>query len=469
MKRVVIVIVVVGLIAAGAFALYRARARSSAAALQSLETVTLERGELVAGVGATGTVRANQTALLPWQTTGIVAQVHPSVGEQVSEGQALAELRDTSLPQTVIQAGVELVDARNDLDDLLEPASELSLSQAEQAITQAEQQVRDLEDRVASLKSTGAQTDIDQARATVVLVANKLDQARQDYEPYANKSEDNLARATLLSVLTRAQQEYDNAVARLNNLLGTTNPIDLAAAEADLALAKAQMDDARQNYQTLKEGADPDDIAAAEARLAAAQATVDLKQIAAPFAGTITEVLAKPGDQVSPGTIAFRLDDLSRLLVDVQVSEVDINSIRQGQEVALTFDAIPAKEYHGLVDQVAAVGTPVQGVVDFTVTVALSDADEDVKPGMTAAVNVAVQQLQDVLLVPNRAVRVQDGQRVVYVLKEGVPQPVEISLGASSEVYSQLLSGDLEEGDPIVLNPPAVFEQNGPPPFVQQR
>ncbi|HLE15084.1 MAG TPA: hypothetical protein VI776_10070, partial [Anaerolineales bacterium] len=134
-----------------------------------------------------------------------------------------------------------------------------------------------------------------------------------------------------------------------------------------------------------------------------------------------------------------------------------------------TFDAIPAKEYHGLVDQVAAVGTPVQGVVDFTVTVALSDADEDVKPGMTAAVNVAVQQLQDVLLVPNRAVRVQDGQRVVYVLKEGVPQPVEISLGASSEVYSQLLSGDLEEGDPIVLNPPAVFEQNGPPPFVQQR
>jgi HlyD family secretion protein len=108
-------------------------------------------------------------------------------------------------------------------------------------------------------------------------------------------------------------------------------------------------------------------------------------------------------------------------------------------------------------------------VVDFIVTVSLQDADEEVKPGMTAAVNVAVQQLDDVLLVPNRAVRVLDGQRVVYVLKDGGPQPVDISLGASSETYSELLSGDLAEGDPIVLNPPVVFEQNGPPPFVQQR
>jgi HlyD family secretion protein len=469
MKKVIIVLVVVGLIAAGAFALYRARAQRSAAALQSLETVPLARGQLVASVGATGSVRANQTAQLPWQTSGTVAAVYPVVGDQVAEGETLAELRDTSLPQSVIQAAVELVNAQKTLADLLEPASALSLSQAEQAITQSEKQVRDLEDRVKSLKSTGSQTDIDQARATVVLAANKLDKARQDYEPYANKSEDNLVRATLLSVLTRAQQEYDNAVARLNNLLGTANAIDLAAAEADLDLAKAQLDDNREKYQKLMEGADPDDVAAARARVAAAQATVDLKQISAPFAGTITNVQARPGDQVSPGSIAFRLDDLSRLLVDVQVSEVDINNIRQGQNVVLTFDAIPAKEYHGVVDEVAEVGTPVEGVVDFIVAVALEDADEEVKPGMTAAVNVAVQQLDDVLLLPNRAVRVLNGQRVVYVLKDGVPQPVDISLGASSENYSELVSGDLAEGDPIVLNPPVVFEQNGPPPFVQQR
>ena len=116
--------------------------------------------------------------------------------------------------------------------------------------------------------------------------------------------------------------------------------------------------------------------------------------------------------------------------------------------------------------EVALVGSSDQGVVDFTVTVELTDTDQAVKPGMTAAVNMVVEQLQDVLLVPNRAVRVLEGQRVVYVLRNGAPEPVEITLGASSETASQVLEGDLKAGDPIVLNPPTVFEQNGPAPFV---
>jgi HlyD family secretion protein len=411
-------------------------------------------------------VRANQTAALSWQTSGSVQLVNAAVGDQVEADQVLADLKETSLPQNIILAGVDLVNAKNDLDKLREPPDPLALRQAEQAITQAEQNAQDLEDRVESLKSTGSQVDIDQAQATVVLAREKLEQAQQDFRPYANKPEDNLIRATLQNVLSQAQKEYDAAVTRLNNLLGTANDLDLGAAEADLALAKAQLVDARDQHAELLAGADPDDIAAAEARIVAAQATVDLKRLVAPFGGIITEVNNRPGDQVTPGTVAFRLDDLSRLLVDVQVSEVDINNVREGQDVALTFDGIPNKEYHGVVDQVAFVGTPVQGVVDFIVTVELSDADEVVKPGMTAAVNIAVNQVQDALLVPNRAVRVVDGQRVVYVLKEGIPTPVNITLGASSEVDSQVLESELKEGDLIVLNPPQQFERNGPPGFV---
>ncbi len=126
------------------------------------------------------------------------------------------------------------------------------------------------------------------------------------------------------------------------------------------------------------------------------------------------------------------------------------------------------KKYNGLISEVAPVGTNNQGIVDFGVTVELTDADSTVKPGMTAAVSMVVDQLQDVLLVPNRAVRTVDGQRVVYVLKNGILTPVDISLGASSEQDSQVLNSELQEGDLIVLNPPLVFDQNGPPPFVQQ-
>ena len=75
---------------------------------------------------------------------------------------------------------------------------------------------------------------------------------------------------------------------------------------------------------------------------------IRLTSISSPFAGTITEAQIKSGDKTSPGTIAFQIDDLSHLLVDVRVSEVDINRIQLNQEVTISFDAILNKEYHGV-------------------------------------------------------------------------------------------------------------------------
>jgi HlyD family secretion protein len=466
MRKVVWVLIISGLLAGAYFAFTRLQEQRRVATISGLQTVPVERGPLTATIGATGLVRANQTAILTWQTTGLVENVSVSAGDLVSEDEMLAILKETSLPQNIILAGVELYNAQSDLNELLEPATPLLLSQAEQAIARAQERVRDAERRLNNLRSASPQTDIDQARANLVLVENTLERARQDFEPFANKPEDNLVRATLQSKLSQAQKEYDAAVSRLNNLLGTSNPIDLSVAESDLAVAQAELEDAQEHYETLLSGPDPDDIAAAEARVAAAQATVDLRQIVAPFPGTVTEVQSKPGDQVAPGSVAFRLDDLSHLLVDVQVSEVDINRLRLGQEVNLSFDAILNRDYHGVVHEVALVGSTIEGVVDFQVTVELVDADETVRPGMTAAVNIIVEQLEEVVLVPNRAVRLRDGNRVVYVLRSEVPEPVTVTLGASSEVYSQLLEGDLRLGDQIILNPPTEFEQGGPPPFV---
>jgi HlyD family secretion protein len=107
----------------------------------------------------------------------------------------------------------------------------------------------------------------------------------------------------------------------------------------------------------------------------------------------------------------------------------------------------------------------VQGVVNFTVTVKITDADKQVKPGMTAAVNITVQQIKDVVLIPNRAVRVVDGKKVVYLLQGGLPVQVEVRLGSSSETMSVLVGGDVKVGDLVILNPPATFTTSGGPPF----
>lgn len=514
MKKWIIVVVAVVVIGGGIFLFSRFRSQQALASA-SYQTVPAERGSLTGTVGATGVVRPNQTALLTWQTTGTVGEVNVAAGDQVKAGDVLAVLEKTSLSQAVILAQADLVNAEKALNDLLESRiqqaqalkaveaaeqaledaknSELVKARALEALAAAQKNVENAERLLRWAQSPANQSYIDEAQARVTLAKDRLDRAREKYAPYENKPEDNVTRARLLSEYAAAQQQYDLAVRQLNSLLGTASETDIALQEAnlakaqaqlleaqrewervkdgvspaDIALLEAQLEDARREYERVKAGPNPDDIAAAEARVAAARATLRLAQITAPFDGTITRVFSKPGDQVSPGTQAFRLDDLSHLLVDVQVSEVDINRIQPNQAVKLIFDAILNKEYNGVVSAVSSVGNISQTGVDFTVTVELTDADEDVKPGMTAGVNIIVSQLEDVLLVPNRAVRVVEGKRVVYVLRNNFPTPVEIRLGASSETNSQVLEGDLQPGDLIVLNPPTVFSQNGPPPFVR--
>jgi HlyD family secretion protein len=231
----------------------------------------------------------------------------------------------------------------------------------------------------------------------------------------------------------------------------------VAEADARVSLAEANLADALREWDRVKDGPDPEDVEAARARIAAIEATLAQVDLEAPFAGVITQVTAKPGDEVTPGTVAFRLDDLSRLLVDVQITEVDINRIRPGQPVMMSFDAILNQEYGGRVVEVAQVGVGNQGVVNFTVTVELTNPDDFVRPGMTAAVNIVTDLVEGVLLVPNRAVRLREGQRVVYVLRDGVPTITQVELGLTSDVASELLGGEVQEGDLLVLNPPTVF------------
>jgi HlyD family secretion protein len=109
------------------------------------------------------------------------------------------------------------------------------------------------------------------------------------------------------------------------------------------------------------------------------------------------------------------------------------------------------------VEEINLNATSLAGSIAYPVKVIISDADRMVLPGMTVAVQIEVSHLEDVLLVPNRAVRTIDGSRVVYLSVNGGLKLVEIKLGASNDTMSEIVSGDLKEGDVIVLNPPSNF------------
>jgi HlyD family secretion protein len=260
----------------------------------------------------------------------------------------------------------------------------------------------------------------------------------------------------------------DKALRALNYLLGKAFGQQVAEDFADADIAQAKLNDAQRDWDRIKSGANADDISAAEAKVAAAEATVSLGWVEAPFNGTVTRVEPKVGDQVSTSTPAFRIDDLSELYMDVQISEVDINKVAVGQEADLTFDAISGISYQGVVTEVAKVGEDTGSGVDFTVTLRISDADQQVRPGMTAAVNIIVTEKKDVLAIPSRAVRTSNGQRMVYVMRGNSLESVAIEVGAISDTSVEVVSGDIKEGDLIILNPPvSILEANGQPAFTR--
>ncbi len=459
MKRTVITIIIIAALAAGGYLFYQSR--NVQADTQSLyQTVPLSMGDLTAIVGATGTVRANQSTTVNWQTSGRIGKVDVKVGDQVTINQVLAELDPATLSQNIILARSDLVTAQRNLADLKD--STLAKSQAEQALADAQKALDDAKTaRYQKNLARVSQPTIDSAQADLTIAQDELKRAQENYDKYTKLPEANILRATAFNRLAAAQQKVDQDQYNLAWLLSTPDPVEVAQADAAIAVAQSKLNDAQREWDRLKNGPDPSDLAAAQAKVDSIQATLGLPQILAPINGTVTDVSAMVGDQVNAGTVSFRIDDLSRLMVDVPVAEVDINRVKVGQTATLTFDAISGKQYNGKVTEVSSFGTPSNGVVNFTVTVELTDADAQVRPGMTAAVNMTVEQLNNVLLVPNRAVRLQNGKQVVYVMENGVPTAVIITLGASADTNTQVLSGPVKAGDLVVLNPPTTLTPPG--------
>ncbi|MGE5643094.1 MAG: HlyD family secretion protein, partial [Byssovorax cruenta] len=314
-NRTFLIILLVVVVGATAF-VYMRRARAETAT--QFETTTVERGNLTATIGATGTVRAKQTAVLVWQAAGTVESVAVNVGDAVTADQVLASLAKTSLPQSVILAEADLASAQKSLDEL------------------------------TSSNTAQAQSVID------------LRNAQDAYDKALNWREELNGRIRIKKIVYK---KFGNRTFPIiKEVRGYADDATIKKADEDLALAKAKLDDAQRNYDLLKDG-NTADIVAAQARVDAAQATINLARIIAPFDATVTESYPLPGDQVGAGATAFRLDNLDSLLVDVEVSEVDINSVQIGQPVTLTFDAILGKEYHGEAVEVAKAGTATNGVV----------------------------------------------------------------------------------------------------------
>lgn len=420
-------------------------------------------------------------------------------------------LQPTAL--AIAQAKTNLDNAQTALDNLLNPDA-LAIQQAEQAVIDDQKAVDDAQTHVDGLKyPRGSNDQIKAANAAYVLAQSEVDRLQTVYDKTPGDPDVDAAKAQALSALETAKTKRDRALANLNWLSApwsaqdtqdkttalalakarladaqktldtlknpTTQDIELAKARVkdaqdvlnqlnnptptDIDLAQQRVVDAQDTLNTAKNGPTHDDLTIAETRITVAQATINQAQITAPFSGTITDVEVMPGDIVSPGIVAFRIDDLSTLYVELQVSEIDVYQIQVGQPVSVTFDGIPNSGYAGQVSDIGLVGTSVSGVVNFPVTVKLTKVDNAVKTGMTAVANVTVAQVDNVLEVPNRAVQTISGGKYVYVWRENQKNyvAVQVNVGLSSDTMTEISSNELNVGDKILVTVPTSFQGAG--------
>jgi len=255
------------------------------------------------------------------------------------------------------------------------------------------------------------------------------------------------------NAMKTAELAYFKASRNLNYMIGNGYGNNNVVEQEFLAfdVAKATLAEAEATWQTYKDSSPY--IKAAEAKVQALQNTVDSAKIIAPFNGTVTDSLVNQGKTVSSGAEAFQVDNLNSLEISVSVSEVDVNKLAVGQEAEITFSAISGKTYKGVVEQVGSAGSTSSGVVEFYATIKVLDADQKVKPGFSANISIIVNQVQNVLLVPNQAVMTDStsGKSYVIVSANGKMTKVIVEVGLKSDTYTEVTSSNLKEGDTVLV------------------
>ncbi len=456
MKKAITIAVILTVVLALGLLAYRAYAVRRSVPTAELETIHVERGTIVATVNATGSVAPKARVTLAFKSAGRVAEILVEEGERVEAGQILARLETADLELAVAQAEATLAMSEAQLEQIRKGPSAQDLAAAEASLASAQA-------NLAKLLAGASERDIEIAKLNWDQAKNNLWAAQLERDSIAgNKmSSDSAVDAANARV---AAAETAVEIARLQYEQTKAGPT-----EHDIAIAQAQVDQAQAALDKLKQGPTPEELAIAQAqvdqaRAALAQARLRLEEaaIVAPFAGTVASIGAEVGELVSSATPMIVLVDLSGYHIDVSIDEIDISQVAEGQEVVITLDAFPEEELSGKVARIDPIGTVNQGVVTYGVTIEIAPTEVPIKPDMTANVDIVVDRKEDVLLVPNRALRRDQRGEYVEVVFGGQLQRAYITTGLSNEAVTEVLEG-LEEGAEVVVSAPrrSIFEGKG--------
>ena len=505
LRNILIAILVLSLVGAGIYFLMQRQQATAEQEFEVLREATVARDRIASTVNATGALEPETLVTLTFGLGGTILDVNAVRGQEVQAGDVLAQLDTAELALAVQQAEdalrIQELTMAQRLNSEPSPA-QLASSQADIQAAEANVQVAqaNLASAQAGLQQSQAQRaqllagassgQLAQGEAQVSAARQQLKQAQEAYNqtiacvtytvPGTNQEEEvcpglgapeEQARAAL-EAATLNLQAAEAQLADLNNPAG---PADIQAADAaisgaraqvqaaegNVAAAEAQLARARAAADLMLEKPTADETAILEAQVSSARTNLELAnlrlrqaQIIAPIGGTVASVLIRAGEQATPGAPAISVLNEDAYHITVNVDEIDIDRVEVGQPVSIALDALPELPVEGVVSEIAPTSTATSGVVTYLVTINIDEeASAQLRPGMSASAAITVDELDNVLTVPNWAVRLnrETGEAFALVRQaDGTIGEVVIETGLRNEQFSEVLSG-LNEGDQVVL------------------
>ena len=280
------------------------------------------------------------------------------------------------------------------------------------------------------------------------------------YQTLVDQNKANLAEAQAQLEKDKAALVYAKLTYERFDRLGQTN-----------AVSKDTVDNAKGLYDQAAAQVDLDQavILQRKAALAAAQVNLDYTDIVSPVDGTVVSRNVTMGQTVAASfqtpTLFLIATDLTKMQVDTNVSESDIGGVALADNATFTVDAFPKRTFDGVVNQVRQSPQTVQNVVTYDVVVGVENSDLALKPGMTAATRIIIDQRKDVVRVPNQALRYAPGgaaaangaggkaaQAQVWVLRDGKPVAIAVVAGLDDDNFTEIAKGDLKPDDRVIVS-----------------
>jgi RND family efflux transporter MFP subunit len=412
----------------------------------TLQTAVARTGNLILEASGTGTLVPVRELTIGFDTNGEVLAIDVTLGEVVEEGQVLAEL-DSSSQELALETARQ---------NLAEMTSAVAIANAQQAVASYEASVTTAQIAVNNLTHKN-QLAINQAYATYILAQQRLEQAQAAYNSLSGLSDSDPTKASAYQSLYQAQVARNQALYTYNCYTGNPSQQSVHAANAALALAQANLEEARNYLAALTGGEVPADATGAslqklrQTRLTVetAQANLDATQLKAPFSGTIMSIYIQVGAMA--GGSAFTIADLSQAEIDFYMDQDDWSNVKVGYQVQVIFDALPDQTFTGTVTEVqpGLVSAGGSSMVEGVAVLDDSYRGTQLPTGVSAAIDVISGQSLNVVLVPVEALhKLSEGQYAVFVMQNDDPKLTMVGVGLQDDTFVEIRSG-VKAGDVV--------------------